>query len=70
MSAIGHQIDNQLSDEVADYKFPTPTFAAKFIVETQKKFINKFSYFKDIISSLKNKFISRTWTLVRKSSSN
>ena len=58
MSAIGHQIDNQLSDEVADYKFPTPTFAAKFIVETQKKFINKFCYFKDIVTSLKNKFIT------------
>lgn len=58
MSAIGHQIDNQLSDEVADYKFPTPTFAAKFIVETQKKFINKFTYIKDMVSSLKNKFVT------------
>ena len=58
MSAIGHQIDNQLSDEVADYKFPTPTFAAKFIVETQKKFINKLNYFKDMVSNLKNKFIT------------
>lgn len=38
LSAVGHQIDNQLSDEVSDYKFATPSLGAKFIVETQKEY--------------------------------
>ena len=41
ISAVGHQIDNQLSDIVADYSFATPSIAAKFIVERQKEFIKK-----------------------------
>ena len=42
ISAVGHQIDNQLSDIVADYSFATPSIASKFIVERQKEFIKKF----------------------------
>ncbi len=57
MSAIGHQIDNQLSDEVADYKFPTPTYAAKFIVGAQQKYIDKFYYFKQLIEDLENNLV-------------
>jgi len=56
ISAVGHQIDNQLSDEVADYKFPTPTYAAKFITETQKNYINLFLEYKDFILTLSNKY--------------
>lgn len=41
ISAVGHQIDNQLSDIVADYSFATPSIASKFIVERQKEFIKK-----------------------------
>ena len=40
ISAVGHQIDNQLSDIVADYSFATPSIASKFIVERQKEFIS------------------------------
>lgn len=40
ISAVGHQIDNQLSDIVADYSFATPSIASKFIVEKQKEFIS------------------------------
>ena len=47
ISAVGHQIDNQLSDIVADYSFATPSIASKFIVERQKEFINNM---KDIKS--------------------
>jgi len=47
MSAVGHQIDNQLSDEVADYKFATPSIGAKFIVETQKKYYEMFEKIKN-----------------------
>ena len=38
LSAVGHQIDNQLSDEVSDYKFATPSLGAKFIIEKQNSF--------------------------------
>lgn len=38
LSAVGHQIDNQLTDEICDYKFTTPSIGAKFIVETQQKY--------------------------------
>ena len=40
LSAVGHQIDNQLSDEVSDYKFATPSLGAKFIVEKQNSYKN------------------------------
>ena len=53
LSAVGHQIDNQLSDEVADYKFATPSLGAKFIVETQKEYyslINKIKGKTEIIN--------------------
>ena len=61
-SAIGHQIDNQLSDEVADYKFATPSLGAKFIAETQKSYYNlletikcKLKVYNDLIINSKNK---------------
>jgi exodeoxyribonuclease VII large subunit len=50
LSAVGHQIDNQLSDEVADYKFATPSLGAKFIVETQQKYLS-------LLEKVKNKLI-------------
>jgi exodeoxyribonuclease VII large subunit len=65
ISAVGHQTDNQLSDEVSDYKFATPSIAAKFIVETQKKYLQMLDQFKncltdhtDKINISKNKYIS------------
>ena len=51
LSAIGHQIDNQLSDEVSDYKFATPSIGAKFIVETQQYYKK---YLLEYIHSLNN----------------
>ncbi len=57
LSAVGHQIDNQLSDEVADYKFATPSIAAKFIVEKQKEFIDRYINFKNILDFYKDKYI-------------
>lgn len=39
LSAVGHQIDNQLTDEICTYKFATPSAGAKFIAETQQKYI-------------------------------
>ena len=56
ISAVGHQIDNQLSDIVADYYFATPSIAAKFIVEKQKCYIECIKNKKYSIESIFNKF--------------
>ena len=42
LSAIGHQVDNPLSDLVCDYNAPTPSLAAQFIVDYNKNYFNKF----------------------------
>jgi exodeoxyribonuclease VII large subunit len=41
LSAIGHQVDNPLLDFVADISTPTPSLAAQFIVDHNKKYISK-----------------------------
>jgi len=46
ISAVGHQTDNQLSDDVSDYKFATPSIGAKYIVEEQKRYINIYEKLK------------------------
>ena len=57
ISAVGHQIDNQLSDEVSDYKFATPSIAAKHIVETQQKYYESYYTLCDIIDTIKNRYV-------------
>ena len=43
ISAIGHQVDNPLSDLVSDYSAPTPSLAAQFIVDYNRNYLkNKF----------------------------
>lgn len=56
ISAVGHQIDNQLSDIVCDYNFATPSIAAKFIVEKQKTYIDNIKLFKNNLNKLFDKF--------------
>ena len=41
LSAIGHMVDNPLLDLVADISTPTPSLAAQFIVDHNKKYIDK-----------------------------
>lgn len=52
LSAVGHQIDNQLTDEICDYKFATPSIGAKFIVETQQKYKSNFYGYKGILENV------------------
>lgn len=56
LSAVGHQIDNQLTDEVCDYKFATPSIGAKFIVETQQKYHVHLKIFNNYLSDTLNSY--------------
>ena len=56
ISAVGHQIDNQLSDLVCDYNFATPSIAAKFIVEKQKTYLDNIKLFHNNLYKLLDKF--------------
>jgi len=63
LSAVGHQTDNQSTDEICDLKFATPSIGAKFIVETQLKYKSYLLKYKNILvlkineyNRLKNKF--------------
>ena len=49
LSAIGHQVDNPLLDLIADVSAPTPSLAAQFIVDYNKKFINQLNDIRDEI---------------------
>ena len=40
ISAIGHEVDNMLSDFVADYRAPTPSVAGKVICEQTRERLN------------------------------
>ena len=51
LSAIGHQIDNPLLDLVADFFCPTPSLAAQFIIDTNKKYILKHNEIKKLINN-------------------
>jgi len=51
LSAIGHQVDNPLLDLVADVCTPTPSLAAQFSVDHNKKFLNNLEVIRDKIQS-------------------
>ena len=55
-SAIGHQIDSQLSDEVSDYNFATPSIGAKYIVETQNKYKKYLDNYANILNNILNNY--------------
>lgn len=56
LSAVGHQTDNQLTDEICDYKFATPSIGAKFIVECQQKYKSNLDKFNDKLVYIINKY--------------
>jgi len=51
LSAIGHQVDNPLLDLIADITTPTPSLAAQFIVDYNKKYINNLNSIKNNIKT-------------------
>ena len=56
LSAIGHQIDNPLSDLVCDYVAPTPSLGAQFIVDHNKTYINNL---KNILKDMSNQMVKK-----------
>lgn len=51
LSAIGHQVDNPLLDLIADISTPTPSLAAQFIVDHNKKYLEKLEEIRDGIKT-------------------
>ena len=51
ISAIGHEEDNPLSNDVADYFSSTPTNSAHLIMSLQTKYIEKINNIKSIIEN-------------------
>jgi exodeoxyribonuclease VII large subunit len=47
LSAIGHQVDNPLLDLVADFKTPTPSLAAQFIVDHNHSYLQELQKIKE-----------------------
>jgi exodeoxyribonuclease VII large subunit len=59
LSAIGHQVDNPLLDLVADISCATPSLAAQYIIDHNKKYLNDILTIKntikiDILDTLTN----------------
>ena len=52
MSAIGHMIDNPLSDLVASYNQPTPSLAAQFIVDYNLNYIRGLTKISNDINNI------------------
>jgi exodeoxyribonuclease VII large subunit len=52
ISAVGHQVDNQLTDEVSDYKCATPSIGAKLIIEKQNEYLKNILLLKERINKL------------------
>ena len=52
LSAIGHKPDVSLLDLVADYSAPTPSLAAQYIIDINKKYISNMENQKEEIKNL------------------
>ena len=57
MSAVGHQVDNQLTDEVSDYKCATPSIGAKLIIEKQNEYFKSILLFREKINKIEEYYI-------------
>ncbi len=59
LSAVGHKQDTTLLDYVADYVAPTPSLAAQFIVDHNKKYTDKLIFIKDNIKNELSDYIHK-----------
>lgn len=60
ISAVGHEIDVTLSDLVSDYRAPTPTAAAEWVVDQQEKVRNDLETYKMVLKTTIENLILRS----------
>ena len=57
LSAIGHQVDTTLVDYIADIVTPTPSLAAQYIVDHNKKYVEELNHIKlSLLEQIKDDF--------------
>ena len=57
LSAVGHQIDTTLVDYIADIVAPTPSLAAQYIVDHNKKYVKELNHIKlSLLEQIKDDF--------------
>lgn len=57
LSAVGHQVDTTLLDYVADYVASTPTMAAQFIVDYNRKYVDTLQSKNNIMKDKLTKYL-------------
>lgn len=64
LSAIGHQVDTTLVDYIADIVAPTPSLAAQYIVDHNKKYVEELKYIKQsLLEDIKGDINDKTLIL-------